>query len=217
MTTLALRGLVRAPANSLARVLVLAAAVALLGSMLIFIGNSLRTMTQSSVRSVPLDWQGPVSSYGAAVKVATGVAKQPGVLEAAPVATAPFSGAAHKASVGEIRSSAGAILAVPPGYQAHIKTFRFLHGALRPGSIVLDQQLAATLQAGIGDRIALTPRPGASPVSLPVSGIAVVTSPDVLFQPLNPLAGPAAAQPPANVAIMPIETFAHRVAPLLPP
>jgi len=217
VTTLALRGLVRAPANSLARVLVLAAAVALLGSMLIFIGSSLRTMTQSSVRSVPLDWQGPVSSYGAAVKVATGVAKQPGVLEAAPVATAPFSGAAHKASVGEIRSSAGAILAVPPGYQAHIKTFRFLHGALRPGSIVLDQQLAATLQAGIGDRIALTPRPGASPVSLPVSGIAVVTSPDVLFQPLNPLAGPAAAQPPANVAIMPIETFAHRVAPLLPP
>jgi len=217
VTSLALRGLVRAPANSLARVLVLAAAVALLGSMLIFIGSSLRTMTQSSVRSVPLDWQGPVSSYGAAVKVATGVAKQPGVLEAAPVATAPFSGAAHKASVGEIRSSAGAILAVPPGYQAHIKTFRFLHGALRPGSIVLDQQLAATLQAGIGDRIALTPRPGASPVSLPVSGIAVVTSPDVLFQPLNPLAGPAAAQPPANVAIMPIETFAHRVAPLLPP
>ena len=217
MTSLALRGLVRAPANSLARVLVLAAAVALLGSMLIFIGNSLRTMTQSSVRSVPLDWQGPVSSYGAAVKVATGVAKQPGVLEAAPVATAPFSGAAHKASVGEIRSSAGAILAVPRGYQAHIKTFRFLHGALRPGSIVLDQQLAATLQAGIGDRIALTPRPGASPVSLPVSGIAVVTSPDVLFQPLNPLAGPAAAQPPANVAIMPIETVAHRLAPLLPP
>ena len=217
MTSLALRGLVRAPANSLARVLVLAAAVALLGSMLIFIGSSLRTMTQSSVRSVPLDWQGPVSSYGAAVKVATGVAKQPGVLEAAPVATAPFSGAAHKASVGEIRSSAGAILAVPPGYQAHIKTFRFLHGALRPGSIVLDQQLAATLQAGIGDRIALTPRAGASPVSLPVSGIAVVTSPDVLFQPLNPLAGPAAAQPPANVAIMPIETVAHRLAPLLPP
>ena len=38
----------------------------------------------------------------------------------------------------------------------------------------------------------------------------------MLFQPLNPLAGPAAAQPPANVAIMPIDTFAHRFAPLLP-
>jgi putative ABC transport system permease protein len=216
MTTLALRGLVRALGNTLARVLVLAAAVALLGSMLIFIGHSLRTMTQSAVRSVPLDWQGPVSSYGGAIKVARGVARQPGILEAAPVATAPFAGAAYRAPVGEIRASAGAILAVPPGYQAHLKTFRFLHGALRPGAIVLDQQLAATLQAGIGDRIALTPRTGAKPISLPVSGIAVVTSPDVLFQPLNPLAGPAAAQPPANVAIMPIGTFAHRFAPLLP-
>jgi putative ABC transport system permease protein len=216
MTTLALRGLLRSPANSLARVLVLAAAVALLGSMLIFIGHSLRTMTQSAVRSVPLDWQGPVSSYGGAVKIARGVAAQPGILEAAPVATAPFAGAAHKAPVGEIRASAGAILAVPPRYQAHLKTFRFLHGAVRPGAIVLDQQLAATLQAGIGDRIELTPRAGAKPISLPVSGIAVVTSSDVLFQPLNPLAGPAAAQPPANVAIMPIDTFAHRFAPLLP-
>ncbi len=37
-----------------------AAAVALLGSMLLFIGHSLRTMTGSAIRSVPLDWQGPV-------------------------------------------------------------------------------------------------------------------------------------------------------------
>ena len=47
MTLLALRGLMRAPGRSAARVLVLAAAVALLGSMLIFIGHSLSTMTAS--------------------------------------------------------------------------------------------------------------------------------------------------------------------------
>jgi putative ABC transport system permease protein len=216
MTTLALRGLIRTPGRSIARVLVLGAAVALLGAMLIFIGHSLRTMTQGAVRSVPLDWQGPVSSYDAAVKVANGVSGQPGVVEAAPVATAPFAGAAHKAPVGQINASAGAILAVPPNYPAHIKTFRFLHGGLEAGSIVLDQQLAATLQAGIGDRIALTPRAGAKPLSLPVSGIAIVTAPDVVFQPLNPLSGPAPAQPPANVAIMPIGTFVDRLAPLLP-
>jgi putative ABC transport system permease protein len=216
MTALALRGLLRAPGRSLARVLVLAAAVALLGAMLIFIGHSLRTMTRGAVRSVPLDWQGPVSSYDAAVKVANGVSKQPGILQAAPVATAPFSEAAHQAAVGQIRASAGAILAIPPGYPSHINTFRYLHGGLRPGAIVLDQQLAATLQAGIGDKIRLIPRAGAKPISLPVSGIAVVTAADVLFQPLNPLSGPAPAQPPANVAIMPIDTFAHRVAPVLP-
>ena len=49
----------------------LAAAVALLGAMLLFIGHSLRTMTASATRSVPLDWQGPVSSYKAAQKVAS--------------------------------------------------------------------------------------------------------------------------------------------------
>ena len=36
-----------------------------------------------------------------------------------------------------------------------------------------------------------------------------MTAPDVLFQPLNPLLGPAPAQPPANVAIIPLDTFAQ--------
>jgi putative ABC transport system permease protein len=216
MIALALRGLLRAPGRSLGRALVLAAAVALLGSMLLFIGHSLRTMTQSAVRSVPVDWQGPVSSYGAARSIADGVANQVGIQEATPVATAPFAGASHKAPVGSISTSTGSILAVSGRYPAHIHAFRFLHGTLRPGSIVLDQQLAATLQAGIGDRITLTPKAGAKPIPLPVSGIALVSAGDVLFQPLNPASGPTPAQPPANVAILPLETFARRVAPELP-
>src|SRR5207245_9084527 len=39
---------------------------------------------------------------------------------------------------------------------------------------------------------------------------------DHLFQPLNPLLAPAPAQPPANVAILPLSTFAARIAPALP-
>ena len=54
------------PVRTLTRVLVLAAAVGLLGAMLLFIGNSLRTMTGTAIRSVPLDWQGPVASYAQA-------------------------------------------------------------------------------------------------------------------------------------------------------
>src|SRR5205823_8081963 len=49
-----------------------------------------------------------------------------------------------------------------------------------------------------------------------VSGVALVTAPDVLFQPLNPLLGPAPAQPPADIAILPVATFAAKVAPALP-
>src|SRR5947209_5691609 len=185
--------------------------------MLIFVGHSLGTMTGAAVRSVPLDWQGPVGSYRAATRVAAGVARQPGVAEAAPAATAPFAGLEHTSpTVGTIHSGTGSILAIPPGYLTHLHTFRFLRGSLRPGEIVLDQQLAATLQAQPGDTVVLTARRGARSARLRVSGIALVTAPDVLFQPLNPLLGPAPAQPPANIAILPLATFATTVAPALP-
>ncbi|HMJ00202.1 MAG TPA: ABC transporter permease [Gaiellaceae bacterium] len=216
MTTyarLAAVGLVRAPGRTLTRVLVLAAAVGLLGAMLLFIGHSLRTMTASAVRSVPLDWQGPVASHGAAVRVARGVAREPGILQASPTATASFAGAEHRAPIGRIHAGAGAILAVPPDYLTHIETFRFLQGSLKPGEIVLDQQLAATLQGHIGDQVLLSVRRGAKPLPFKVSGVAIVTAPDVLFQPLNPQLGPAPAQPPANIVVMPLETFASRVSP----
>jgi putative ABC transport system permease protein len=213
---LALAGLARAPGRSLIRALVLAAAVALLGGMLLFVGNSLRTVAGSSVRSVPLDLQGPVSSYDQARKVATGVARQPGVLQASATATAPFIGATHQGPTGSTSAGAGAVLAVPPDYQQNIHTFRLLQGTLKPGSVVLDQQLAATLQAQIGDRVTLQASAHGRPRSFPISGVALVTAPDELFQPLNPQLGPAPAQPPANVAILPLDTFASTLAHDLP-
>jgi putative ABC transport system permease protein len=205
----------RAPVRTAVRVLVLAAAVALLAAMLLFIGHSLGAMTGAATRSVPIDWQGPVGSQAAAEHVAAGVAHQRGVVEAAAVGTAPFAGIEHVASAGTIRSGSGSILAVAPGYLTHISTFRYLRGSLRAGEIVLDQQLAATLQAAPGDTVKLTPRPGVRPVRYRVSGIALVTAADTLFQPLNPLVGPAAAQPPADIAILPLRTFARTVAPAL--
>ncbi len=206
-------GLVRAPLQTLIRVVVLGLAAALLGTMVLFVGQSLRTMTASTVRSVPLDWQGVVRTEAAARRVATETAHQRDVIQATPVATAPFAGASSTTSLGTIRSGQGALLAVGPGYLDHIETFRFLSGSLRPGGVVLDQQLAATLQARVGDTIRITPGAGAAPVPLRVTGVALVTAADVLFQPLNPLVGPAPAQPPANVAVMPLDTFAAKVAP----
>ena len=189
---IAVKGLIRNPGRTLVRVLVLAAAVGLLGAMVLFIGNSLRTMTASATSAVALDWQGPVGSQSQAVRVAHAVAGQPGVAQASPTATAPFATATRVSAAGTIRTGNGSVLAVPPNYLRHIQTFRYLHGTLRPGQVVLDQQLAATLQAGIGDRVSLTARPGTPAQSYRVSGVALVTSPDVLFQPLNPQLGPAA-------------------------
>jgi putative ABC transport system permease protein len=217
LARLAVVGLARAPGRAATRLITLALAVALLAAMLLFIGHSLGTMTRGAVQSVPVDWQGPVGSYAAARKISSRVANQPGVRAAAPVATAPFSGIEHAATTGTIRSGAGSILAVPPDYLTNFHTLRFLRGSLAPGSIVLDQQLAATLQAQPGDTVSLSPRSGKAPVRLRVSGIALVTAPDLLFQPLNPLVGPAPAQPPANIAILSLDTFAAKVAPALPP
>jgi putative ABC transport system permease protein len=184
--------------------------------MLLFVGHSLRTMAGTAARSVPLDWQGPVASYPQAQSVAAGVARQSGILQATPAATAPFAGASHSGPAGLTNAGSGSILAVGPGYQEHIHTFHFLQGSLQPGGIVLDQQLSATLQAHIGDPVTIVPRPGARPQTLRVTGVAVITASDLLFQPLNPLLGPAPSQPPANAAIMPLETFATTIAPQLP-
>lgn len=210
---LATAGLLRAPGKTLTRVVVLAASVALLGGMLLFVGNSLRTVSGSAVREVPLDLQGPVSSYAADQRVASGVARQPGVLQASATATAPLSTTTHRGPAGNTSAGNGAILAVPPDYLAHIRTFRVLQGGLREGAVLLDQQMAATLQARVGDTVTLRTRPGAPPRRFTVSGVAIVTSPDKLFQPLNPQLGPAPAQPPANIAIVPLATFAKTLAP----
>src|SRR3989440_4850097 len=99
--------MLRAPGRTLARIVVLAAAVALLGSMLLFVGHSLRTMTGSAIRSVPLDWQGPVASYRQAQSISAEVARQPGGQEAVAAATAPFAGARHTGPAGTSSARSG--------------------------------------------------------------------------------------------------------------
>lgn len=212
---LGLARLRRRPGATLTQGLVLAVAVALLGAMILFIGHSLRTMTASATRSVPLDLQGPVTSYQKASALSRRIAHEPDVAQSSPVATAPFTGIGHHGAEGATAAGSGSILAVPPNYLEHIETFRFLHGGLRPGQIVLDQQLAATLRARLGDTVTLH-LGGGGTKRFKVGGVAIVSSSDVLFQPLNPLAGPAPAQPPANIAILPTATFAHTIGRALP-
>jgi putative ABC transport system permease protein len=206
----------RSLSQTATQVVVLAAAVALLGSMILFIEHALQTMTASATRSVPVDLQGPVRSFRQARTLASGIARRPDVGSASAAATAPFAGIVHRGPEGVTSAGKGAILAVPPHYPAGFETFRILRGSLRPGQVVLDQQLAATLRARIGDTVAIRSSPGGAPRRFRVGGVALVTAPDLLFQPLNPQLGPAPAQPPANVAILPLGTFARTLAPQLP-
>jgi putative ABC transport system permease protein len=214
--TLALAGLRRRPARTSLRVVVVALAVGLLAAMILFIGNSLRTASAGALRQVPLDLQAPVTSLAKDRQAAAAVTRQPGVAYAAAAATAPFASAQHSAHGLSSQTARGAVLAVPRDYSSHVHTFRMLRGSLRSGGIVLDQQMAATLQAQVGDTVRLKPRPNVPPQSYRVTGVALITAPDEVFQPLNPLLGPAPAQPPENAAIMLTGTFARTLARQLP-
>jgi putative ABC transport system permease protein len=214
--SLALAGLRRRPTRSALRVGVVALAVGLLAGMILFIGNSLRSASTSALSQVPLDLQAPVTSLAKDQKAAAAMLHQPGVAYAGATATAPFASAERSSGGLSTRTANGAVLAVPHSYAANVHTFRFLQGGLKPGGVVLDQQMAATLQAKIGDTVRLQPRPNAPPQSYRVTGVALITAPDQVFQPLNPLLGPAPAQPPPNAAIMLTSTFARTLAPHLP-
>ena len=214
--SLALANVRRRAGRTAFRVGVITVAVALLAGMILFIGNSLRSASASALRQVPLDLQGPVTSHAKDVKVAAGVARQPGIAYAGAAATAPFAGAQRTSGGLVTQTSKGAVLAVPPGYASHIHTYRMLQGSLQPGGIVLDQQMAATLQARIGDMVSLRATPHTPPQRYRVTGVGLITSPDTVFQPLNPLLGPAPAQPPTNAAIMLTPTFARTLGRQLP-
>src|SRR3954462_13874627 len=130
---LAFRGLLRRPGRTVTQILVLAMAVALLGAMILFIGHTLRTMTGSAIRSVPLDLQGPVGSYSKDVTLAPRIGRQPEISAAAPTATAPFSGITHHGPAGTTSAGQGSILAAPTGYTSKFRTLRFLRGQMRQG------------------------------------------------------------------------------------
>ncbi len=213
---LALAGARRRPAHAATQVIVLAIAVAQLGAMILFVGHSLRTMTASTTRSVSLDLQGPVGSYEQARTLAAKVRRQADIVQAAPAATAPLAAVSHRGAAGITSSGGGAVLAIAPDYLRHFDTFHYLRGSLQSGQVVLDQQLAATLQARVGETVTLRGAGNETPRRFRVSGIALVTASDRLFQPLNPLLGPAPAQPPSNIAIVPIEDFARTMARRLP-
>ena len=157
-----------------------------------------------AVRSVPLDWQGPVSSAAQAQRAAR---------------RSPRSRAC--AGLGDGDRAVRSLDPHRPGRQhdhgqrlrprrparttsRDIHTFRLLHGSLRPGGVVLDQQLAATLQARIGDTVTLMPR--ARREAPPLHGHAASRSsprPTGSSSRSTRSLGPAPAQPPANIAIMP--------------
>ena len=117
--------------------------------------------------------------------------------QASATATAPFAGVTPHGPGGQHDARASGVGA----RRAAATTSRTstpsacCTASLRPGGVVLDQQMAATLQARIGDTVRLVPRAGAPPQRYTVSGVALITAPDQALPAAQPAArpGPGAA------------------------
>ena len=207
----------RSPAQTATQALVLAAAVALLGSMVLFIGHSLRTMTASATRSVPLDLPGPGRLLRPGARAGRRDRRQPDVAQASAGGDRPLRGRRHRGAAGVTSAGAGAILAVPPGYLHQHRHLPLPARRPAPGRRSCSTS-SWRRRCGRGSATRSGSRLGGSAPAarFRVGGVALVTAPDVLFQPLNPQLGPAPAQPPANIAILPLGTFARTLAPQLP-
>ncbi len=164
-----------------------------------------------AVRSVPLDWQGPVGRYSADRASPAPSPRSQGSSRRLRPRPPRSPGSSIVAPIGTIRSGAGSILAVPPSYLRGIHTFRFLRGSLLPGQVVFDQQLAATLQVQPGDVVKLKVRAGdAYRVASGVSGVALVDGARRALPAARPAARPGARAAAADIAILPLATFARR-------
>jgi putative ABC transport system permease protein len=207
----ALRSLRHRSARSLAQVLAIAAALALLGSILLFVSGNLGLMTRSAAAGVPLDWQAAVPDASTATALAGKLRAVQGVVEAAPAATATITGARHDLSGSVATAGGGSMLAVPVDYLGALRPFHLLTGRLDPSGVVLSQPLASTLQAQVGDTVTLDLAPQLAPQSVRVTGIAVIDVSDLIFQPLGASAAGAPAAPPTQVVIAPIGLFQERL------
>jgi putative ABC transport system permease protein len=197
--------------RSLAQVLAIAAALAMLGSILLFISGNLGLMTRSAAAKVPLDWQAAVADATIATSIATRLNSVPGVAEARPAATATFARAQHGLSAGVATAGSGSILAVPTNYLGTIGPFHLLTGQLESGGVILSQPLASTLQAQVGDTVTLELAAQLPPQSVRVTGIAVVDVSELIFQPLGPSAAGPPSAPPTQVVIAPIGLFQQQL------
>ncbi|MDQ6876485.1 MAG: hypothetical protein M3082_02065, partial [Candidatus Dormibacteraeota bacterium] len=207
----ALRALRARPLAALVQVGAIAASLALMASVLMFVSGNLSLMTASSAAKVRLDWQAGVPDQATAVSLAGRLAGVHGIVEATSAATATFTSANHQVPAGTATSGAGSILAVPPDYLRAIKPFHLLTGSLEAGGVVLSQPLASTLQAQVGDTVNLQPPGQSTPVPLKVTGIAVLDASDLLFQPVGG-SGAAGSAPPSQVVIMPTSLFQQALA-----
>ena len=211
LATLWVGGLIRRRYGRLLGVTIgIALAIALLASLGAFLVSSKATMTERATSSVAVDWQveaAPDAEPGAVDKA---VLAQPGTLQALPVDFATVDAFSSITGGSEQRTGEGRVLGMPADYRfVFPDSLRTLAG--KDTGVLLAQQTAANLRAGVGDTVTVTV--AGTRVDVQVDGVVDLPQADSLFQNVGapPQSQPVA--PPDNVLLMPAQTFDRLIAP----
>ena len=192
---------IREPRRSLAAVVGVAIASALVTSVLLFGTASGSTVTRRALADLPVDAQvvlGPSSDPLAATAL---VRSDPAVRAVEPFDLAQFATAASERSGTATQTSAGVLIGIDPSYPASMGLFGLSSGRLDPGAVAVSRDLASNLGVVPGDTVAFT-LPGGATASLRVSGIVSIDGADLVLGPIDPAHRAAGANPPTNVALM---------------
>jgi putative ABC transport system permease protein len=202
--------------RSIATIAGTALAAALVTSVLLFGTASGTTITRRALADLPVDAQVVLAGSNDAKTATTVLAADPAVHRTAPFDLVHFDSAAASKSGTATQTSTGVLVGIPADYSAMTGLFRVSEGALAPGSIAISRDLASNLGVVPGDDIAFT-LPGGATASLKVSGIVSISGADLLLGPIDAAHRAAGANPPTNVAVMPIADLEAGILPRVTP
>ncbi len=211
----ALRLVIREPRRSIAALIGVAIASALVTSVLLFGTASGSTVTRRALADLPVDGQ-VILSPSADPASALGILKaDPAVKAVSAFELAHFDGASANRSGTATQTSVGVILGLDPSYASTIGLFGISSGTLTGGEVAISRDLASNLGAVPGDTVAFA-LPGGASVSLRVSGIVSIAGADLILGPIDAAHRAAGANSPVNVAVMSRADLESLVLPKIP-
>ncbi len=209
------RLVLREPRRSLAALVGVTIAAALISSVLLFGTASGTTVTRRALAGLPVDAQvvlGPTSDANAALTI---VRADPAVKAVTAFELAHFDSAARNSAGTATQTSVGVLIGLDPSYSATTGLFQTSAGSIAPGQVAISRDLASNLGAVPGNSLAFA-LPGGGSVTLTVSGIVSIAGADLLLGPIDAAHRAAGANSPVNVAVMSRADLEAQVLPRIP-
>ena len=196
---------VRDPRRTLASLLGVAIASALLVSVVLFGTASGTTVTRRALATSPVDAQAVLAPGVDRAAVMPTLAADPAVVATLPFDLVHFTGAELAKAGAATQTSAGVVVGTDPTYTATTGLFKPSSGTPVAGQVMISRDLATNLGAVPGDTVAFS-LPGGGRVELKVAGIVDIAGADLVLGPTDAAHRAAGANPPVNVAVTDLAT-----------